>query len=233
MYRLVAATALFILAALPLAGSPGSAEELKRAREELIQKTEAYQEELGKLLSIEESARQAIGVSLPKRRELYAGGLISRQELEQSETRLHEADGRLRDVRRQITESAELIAEARLALETPAAEGQEPEVIRFAGTAHWSPDALSDIQGFYTRRFGEALPVSAVGQTPLHDRFGLLHATAIDVALHPDSSEGQALLEFLRKSGTPFIAFRAAVPGSATGAHIHIGPPSQRIHTAL
>jgi len=48
------------------------------------------------------------------------------------------------------------------------------------------------------------------------------------VALHPDSREGQSLIAYLRQSGIPFIAFRGAVPGAATGAHIHIGQPSPR-----
>jgi hypothetical protein len=51
----------------------------------------------------------------------------------------------------------------------------------------------------------------------------------MDVGVHPDSSEGQALVNYLRKSGIPFLAFRTAVPGSATGPHIHIGPPSGRL----
>ncbi len=231
MYKLINLIVLLVLCAPPLAEA--SAEDLKHAQEELIRKTAAYGDELVKLLSIEEAAREAVERGLPKRRELYAGGLISRQELEQSEARLHEADARLRELRRQITESADLVAEVRLALETPSTEGQDATVIRFEGQAPWKPDALSTIESFYVRRFGEDLPVSAVGQTALHNRFGLLHTTAVDIALHPDSPQGLALLEFLRKSGTPFIAFRTSVPGSATGAHIHIGPPSQRIHMAL
>jgi hypothetical protein len=38
---------------------------------------------------------------------------------------------------------------------------------------------------------------------------------------HPDSPQGIALLNYLRGAGIPFIAFRSAVPGSATGAHTH------------
>jgi hypothetical protein len=51
----------------------------------------------------------------------------------------------------------------------------------------------------------------------------------MDVAVHPDSAEGAALMSYLRSQGIPFIAFRQAVAGSATGAHIHIGYPSHRI----
>jgi hypothetical protein len=48
----------------------------------------------------------------------------------------------------------------------------------------------------------------------------------MDVAVHPDSAEGHWLLSYLRRAGIPFIAFRSAVAGAATGAHIHIGQPS-------
>jgi hypothetical protein len=52
----------------------------------------------------------------------------------------------------------------------------------------------------------------------------------MDVALHPDSAEGKALMDYLRRSGVPFIAFRSSVPGASTGPHIHVGRPSGRLH---
>jgi len=85
-----------------------------------------------------------------------------------------------------------------------------------------------DIKGFFTSTFGRTLPVSAFGQTRLHDRFGFDHRNSVDVALNPDSAQGRALLGQLRGFGVPFIAFRRAIPGIATGAHIHVGRPSHR-----
>jgi len=49
------------------------------------------------------------------------------------------------------------------------------------------------------------------------------------VALHPDSPEGKGLIKYLQDQGIPFLAFRAAIPGVATGPHIHIGNPSRRL----
>jgi hypothetical protein len=49
------------------------------------------------------------------------------------------------------------------------------------------------------------------------------------VALHPDSAEGRALMDYLRRRGIPFLAFRGARAGVATGAHIHVGEPSERL----
>jgi hypothetical protein len=152
--------------------------------------------------------------------------------MEQSEAELRTVDLRIAELLRQIRNSEDLIAEVHLALEQDELASDD-SVIRHAGATPWSLGTVSKIQAFFEERFGQPLPVSAYGQTALHNRFGLMHTTAIDVALHPDSLEGQALLEYLRRSGLPFIAFRAALRGSATGAHIHIGPPSQRVHVAL
>jgi hypothetical protein len=50
----------------------------------------------------------------------------------------------------------------------------------------------------------------------------------MDISLRPDEPEGQALIDFLKRNGIPFSAFRTAIPGVATGPHIHIGMPSHR-----
>ena len=102
------------------------------------------------------------------------------------------------------------------------------KLLRFNGASLWSLAQAAKIEKFFSKTFGHALPISALGQTPTHDRLHFDHRDAMDVALHPDSKEGQTLLNYLRQAGIPFIAFRNAVPGAATGAHIHIGKPSAR-----
>jgi hypothetical protein len=87
---------------------------------------------------------------------------------------------------------------------------------------------VGDIKPFFISKFGRTLPVSAFGQTRLHSRLGFDHRNSVDVALSPDSLEGRALLGKLRGFGVPFIAFRKAIRGVATGAHIHVGRPSPR-----
>ncbi len=57
------------------------------------------------------------------------------------------------------------------------------------------------------------------------DRAGV----CVDVALHPEDLEGLFLIDLLETWGLPYIAFHTGVPGQATGAHIHIGPPSEPI----
>jgi hypothetical protein len=87
---------------------------------------------------------------------------------------------------------------------------------------------VGDIKSFFLSKFGNSLPISAFGQTALHNRLRFDHRNAIDIAVHPDSLQGKMLINQLRKFGVPFIAFRSAVRGSATGPHIHVGMPSHR-----
>lgn len=107
----------------------------------------------------------------------------------------------------------------------PAARPRGP-VVRFTGTGSWSLAEADVVAEFFENRFGRPLPVSAWGQTALHDRLRLDHRNAFDVAVHPDSPEGRALMAFLRDQGIPFVAVRARMRGASTGAHIHVGPES-------
>jgi hypothetical protein len=102
-------------------------------------------------------------------------------------------------------------------------------MLRYNGLSGWSLANLGNVQAFFAGKFGHALPTSAVGQSSTHNRLGYDHRNAVDVALHPDSSEGQALINYLQAQGIPFLAFRGAIPGVATGPHIHIGSPSHRL----
>jgi hypothetical protein len=48
------------------------------------------------------------------------------------------------------------------------------------------------------------------------------------VALSPSQPQGVWARRYLTEKHVTFFAFRSAVPGKATGAHIHIGPASTR-----
>jgi len=106
-------------------------------------------------------------------------------------------------------------------------------VIRYIGTARWALADVGSVQKFFLSRFGRPLPISALGQTDLHRKLGFDHRESVDVAVHPDSREGVALLSYLRSRRIPFIAYRGAVAGTATGAHVHIGLPSERLESEL
>ncbi len=97
------------------------------------------------------------------------------------------------------------------------------------GGGRWKLSDANLVKDFFMEKFNRPLPLSAFGQSDLHTRWGWDHRNGMDVGLHPDSSEGRALIAFLREKSIPFLAFRSAIPGVATGPHIHVGNPSPRL----
>ena len=103
---------------------------------------------------------------------------------------------------------------------------------RFYGFDDYEQELINEIGEMYLLAFGRLPPVSAQGSTAMHRAMGLDHTGRIDVAVHPDSDEGQFLMYLLEGFGIPYIAFRTAIPGQSTGPHVHIGPPSDPIDEA-
>jgi hypothetical protein len=198
--------------------------------------TQGYRDALERSLPIQEAQVQAAMESLQERRTLHSAGVLDVGYVQQAEAALAAAQRDLDDTRAAIAEADEIIlqAEIRLRLDRLAPlprGGYEDSValVRFNGATPWSLKDVPRLEKQFTAVFQRALPISALGQTRVHDRLGLDHRTAIDVAVHPDSAEGRWLMEHLRRAGVPFIGVRAIVPGSSTGAHVHIGPPSPRL----
>jgi|SRR5579872_4551153 len=88
---------------------------------------------------------------------------------------------------------------------------------------------LRPIEQAFTKAFEKPLPISADGDTEVHRSMGFDHRGRVDVAVNPETKEGQWLMAYLKAHKTPFYAFTHAIPGKATGAHIHIGPGSTRL----
>jgi hypothetical protein len=105
-------------------------------------------------------------------------------------------------------------------------------MVRFDGNGVFSPDDLKTVSAEYEKQFHQPLPISALGQTLMHQSLGFDHRNRVDVRLSPDQKEGLWLRAFLERLHIPYLAFREAMPGAATGAHIHIGPASTRLKTA-
>ncbi len=209
--------------------------ELTRSRADVIQKIKETRAGAAKLLVLHETERQHLLEEYDRRRELYYQGLIARNEVLKAEQALAEAMLRVDEDKRWLAETDMAITEYTMRDELLRLPGlavggysETSTLLRFNGGALWSLGDAPKIEKFFVQTFGRALPISALGQTATHDRLRFDHRNAMDVALHPDSKEGQSLLSFLRQAGIPFIAFRNAVPGAATGAHIHIGKPSPR-----
>lgn len=212
-----------------------SESDLTRSRADVMQKINETRAGAEKLLALHEIERQQLLEEYNRRRDLYYQGLIARTEVLQAEQALAEAMIRVDEDKRWLAETDVAMTEYAMRDELLRLPGlavggysETHTLIRFNGGALWSLADARKIESFFTKTFGRALPISALGQTATHERLRFDHRNAMDVALHPDSKEGQSLLRFLRQAGISFIAFRNAVPGAATGAHIHIGKPSAR-----
>jgi hypothetical protein len=201
-----------------------------------------------KLIPLQEAEVKSATEKLDQLRQLVADGLVAKNELETGEQALTAAQAKLEETKQQIANADHLIAETKAADElakSQAAKNQialsqakkirsltRPTMLRYdgqAGVGSWVIANLPTIQTFFVNKFGRALPTSAIGQSATHNALGYDHRNAVDVALQPDSVEGQALISYLQNQGIPYLAFRGAVPGVATGAHIHIGNPSHRL----
>jgi len=104
-----------------------------------------------------------------------------------------------------------------------------PLAERYDGDGLFRAGDLKTIREAYQRQFAKALPISANGGTAVHRSLGYDHRGRVDVALDPGQPEGVWLRRYLETLRIPYYAFRGSLPGRATGPHIHIGPPSERI----
>ena len=112
-------------------------------------------------------------------------------------------------------------------------EGATPQpgekIERYAGKGDFTATDFTKVQTAFSARFAKVIPISANGETAVHRSLGFDHRNRIDVAIYPDSAEGQWLRHYLIANRIPFFAFRGAIAHQATGAHIHMGPPSTRL----
>ena len=230
-----------LLLALSLVGPRATAgderaltDDLVETQVRLVERAGEYRASLVRLLALQQGAAERADSQTLRRRELLGRGMVSRREVEESERRSRAARREVEETHRRMAEADALMSETLAAIElakTPKAAYTElvatPAVIRYRGGADLAAAVdIDGLEGFFRARFGRPLPVSALGQALVHDRLGLDHRHAVDVAVHPDSEEGQALVEYLRGRRVPFLAFRGSIPGASTGAHLHVGRSS-------
>jgi len=189
-----------------------------------------------KLLAEHERDQALLRAEVIRRRKLFQDGQISKEQVVEAEQLFVGALQRLHTLRGSVTETDIAITEAvlgekvaRMPILPVNGYSETTELVRFNGGFKWSLKEAPRIEKYFSQTFGRSLPIAAKGQSQTHNRFGFDHRDSMDVALHPDSAEGKALTNQLRKAGIPFIAFRSAVPGASTGPHIHIGRPSGRL----
>lgn len=177
------------------------------------------------------------GKIVDERRTLLDSGILAKSEfsafqdeLDSRKRVLNLAQNRLRlleDLREMAAQEQRLERAARLN-----APGLKDVMIRYDGNGQFDLSDLPTISREFQKQFHHALPISALGQTLMHQSMGLDHRNRVDVALNPDQIEGVWLRHLLEQLHVPYLAFRSAMAGAATAPHIHIGLGSTRLKLA-
>jgi hypothetical protein len=213
--------------------------ELEKLRQQYVETTKEYKASLEKLRDLYKASTEKAEDRLDKSKELFKDGLISKKQVEESEQALETERQKISGVEQQLktadTQIAQTLVEvegekqiARFRLKPKNGLIQTASFIRYTGAGSWAISQAGKLESFFQQTFRRPLPIAVFGQGSIHNRWRLDHRNAMDVSLHPDGAEGQALIDFMRRNGIPFSAFRGAIPGVATGPHIHIGKPSHR-----
>jgi hypothetical protein len=213
--------------------------ELAKLRDQYISATKEYKASLEKLKALYQNSVTKAEQHRDQMQKLLAEGLIAKKDFEQAENAVTDAKLKVSGVENQIGTADAQIAQALIEIEGDkeiAKLGRVPKgttirgasFIRYTGAGSWVLSQAGKVEAFFQQTFKRPLPIAVFGQGAIHNQWRLDHRNAMDISLNPDGTEGQALMEFLRKNGIPFSAFRGAIPGVATGPHIHIGMPSHR-----
>ena len=213
--------------------------ELSRLRDDYIKATKDYKASLERLLAIYENNVKKADEKLVNAKKLFDEGLISRSQVEEDERLVKTEQEKVSETRKQMASADSQIADVLVESEADAEMAKNLRIAkgglirttaftRYNGTSGWGLNDAWKIERFFQDSFHKPLPIAVFGQGAIHDRWRLDHRNAMDIQLHPDGVEGQALQNFLQKNGIPYSAFRSAIPGTATGPHIHIGRPSHR-----
>jgi hypothetical protein len=178
--------------------------------------------------------------SMIEMQQLVESGVISRSEAEstgadydRAQTELHLAQTRVNLIM-QMAEALRIqksIASLEMDVETHP-EWAGKMYTKYDGSGIFTPVDYQKVSLAFATKFSRSMPISADGETATHRSMGFDHRGRVDVAVSPDQPEGIWLLSYLQKNRIPYFAFRMAIPGKATGAHIHIGPQSTRLRIA-
>lgn len=213
--------------------------ELEKLRDQYIAATKEVKASLEKLLPLYEKELSAAEDKAAKSKELVAQGLLSKRELEEAERAVSIAKAKINDVNKQMGSADDQIAQVLVEVESEKQIAKLRKIpkggmvmttafVRFNGAGPWSIGLATTVDAFFRQKFGRPLPIAVLGQGSIHNRWRLDHRNAMDLSLNPNGIEGQAVMDYLRSRGIPFSAFRQAIPGTATGPHIHVGLPSHR-----
>jgi hypothetical protein len=218
--------------AAPKSALAAAQRKLEDARNEQFLRETLYTgnvtpEQAPEMLRVAARLRSRAAEALATQDKLVAEGVLPatalehpRQDLAHAERQLELAQSRAR----LIEELAEMARR-----EAEMAEEADRQFDLFEGKDVLSERDFFTIETAFFSQFSKPLPVSARGATAIHRSLGFDHRDRFDVALNPDQEEGRWLLRFLDRLRVPYVAFRRAVAGKSTGAHIHVGLPSPRL----
>lgn len=243
---------LWLLGTAPAPGVDVARGEVERAEARAVRMREAF--EAGAVVRADVDAAERAVSDARERLELLAAGTrkltpaIAAEETQRAERRLNELRARREKLeglhkegliaRRDMEQASDAVRDAEAFLDLARVREQELahewELARRvkeweARGGRFDERILADLEASFQRRFGSPLPLSAVGMTDTHAAMNFNHTGRADVALSPDSPEGQWLVQQLAVRDIPFLVYRSAVDGKATGPHIHLGLPSPRL----
>jgi hypothetical protein len=228
--------------ALPAMRLRKAQEDLKNAEDLSILQANLF----GKDLTVEQADQMLfVAQRLVLRRErsmiemqqLVQSGVISRSEAEASGADFDRAQTELHLAQTRVNLIVQMAEALRLQKSIASLENEaesHPEWVgkvftKYEGRGVFTPADLRKVSLAFSARFARPLPISADGETATHRALGFDHRGRVDVAVSPDMPEGVWLMRYLEANRIPYFAFRMAVPGKATGAHIHMGPESTRL----
>jgi len=196
--------------------------------------TELTEDQAGDMVAAAQRRYDRRQAAYDEAKKLVDNGVASMQSLSpfQDDLDLARKEVNLADSRANLTAELTHMAQAEMALDaklSTAPDQAHDLADRYEGDGTFSMGTFARVESDFEKHFGKPMPVSAMGETAVHRSLGFDHRGRVDVAIHPDQPEGHWLLEYLTDHRIPYFAFRHAVPGKATGAHIHIGPGSTRI----
>jgi len=128
--------------------------------------------------------------------------LISKREVEKSDSALAEVNLKVSGAKQQIATADTDIAQALIEIEGEkeiAKLGRVPKGKLLRTTSlfaiwnrSWLLSQAPKIEVFFQQTFKHPLPIAVFGQGAIHNQWRLDHRNAMDISLNPDGAEGQA-----------------------------------------
>ncbi len=227
--------ALVQAGAAPRSALKAAQEQLRDARNEQVLRRTLYSgnvapQDVSEMVRAAGELRARAGENLAAQEKLAAAGVVpagSTQKWREDQA-FAEQQWELAQSRAKLVEELAEMARREADLEEQGRADLDLAILS-AGNGTLTGQDFFRVEAAFFEQFSHPLPVSARGETAVHRSLGFDHRERFDVALNPDQEEGRWLMRLLERLRVPYIAYRRAVAGKATGTHIHVGLPSPRL----